>query len=87
MKAKDTVMSYERIQEIDLKNAESNFTDALWDVAREQAQVSFKKGIKEVTEWIREYSNLHYTSGQREILFISKESWQQKLREWGIECH
>jgi len=47
MEAKDTVMSKEQLDAIDLKNAESNFIDALWDTARQQAEISFKAGFEE----------------------------------------
>jgi len=79
MKARDTVMSFERIQEIDLKNAESNFTDALWDVAREQANTSFGAGIKEVVEWGKETCP-HDLFGEGTHCFkrACDECWQEK---------
>ncbi len=81
MEAKDTVMTYERIQEIDLKNAESNFTDALWDVAREQAEISFPLGIKEVVEWIKE----HQIGNEFSTISIPIFTYLTKLKEWGIK--
>lgn len=54
MEAKDTLMPFERIQEIDLKNAESNFTDALWDVAKAQAEISFKLGYNQALKDIKD---------------------------------
>ena len=48
-------------------------------------QQAKKAGIKEVVEWIQEYSHLHYGSNQEELLFMPKNNWQFKLREWGIK--
>ena len=83
MKASDTVMPFSQIEAIDLKNAESNFTDALYDVAREQAEISFKAGIKEVIEWIK--TNNRNNPQPFRGVNISREQWQSKLKEWGIE--
>jgi len=82
MKASDTVMPFSQIEAIDLKNAESNFTDALYDVAREQAEISFKAGIKEIVEWMRRESIAPEDGNYRPI---SPLKWQSKLKEWGIE--
>ena len=101
MKASDTVMPFSQIEAIDLKNAESNFTDALYDVAREQAEISFKSGIKEVVEWVDkwrevvehgDYSNGNEAFGVDEGRVLTYQhienldkQWQSKLKEWGIE--
>ncbi len=96
MIGKDTVMSFKRLQEIDLKNASSNFTDALYDVAREQAEISFKLGIKEVVDWIQQLAREHEAIRQfhpdRSITLkgafkpiIFDDEWQAKLKEWGLE--
>ena len=100
MKASDTVMPFSQIEAIDLKNAESNFTDALYDVAREQAEISFKVGM--------EYSNKEaYNSGvyngyaeglacgiKEVVEWVHNHSgsldgqrieWHKQLKEWGIE--
>ena len=71
MKASDTVMPFSQIEAIDLKNAESNFTDALYDVAREQAEISFKAGIEEAQNRLR----------SQEVLRITKEA----LAEQGLD--
>jgi hypothetical protein len=78
MKASKTILGFERLQEIDAKNAESNFIDALVDVAREQAEVSFKAGIREVVEWI-ESLNPNYPDVPIGIAF---SVWEDKLKEW-----
>ena len=84
MKASDTVMPFSQIEAIDLKNAESNFTDALYDVAREQAEISFKSGIKEVVEFINK-EMLPYHGLDEYITVGWDEKWQSKLKEWGID--
>ena len=74
MEAKDTVINYKRIQEIDLKNAESNFTDALWDVAREQAEISFKAGQEDVVRLTHPYFQA--------IAKDSKQAGMEVVVEW-----
>ena len=46
MEAEDTVMKWNRLHEILLMHTEKDITDALWDVAREQAEISFKAGME-----------------------------------------
>jgi hypothetical protein len=87
MNYKDTILSHNRINEIDLKNAESNFTDALWDVAEEQAKVSFATGIKEVVGWVEK--NIRVESidlNETPIVkwYFNEDTWRAKLKEWGI---
>ena len=94
MKASDTVMPFSQIEAIDLKNAESNFTDALYDVAREQSEISFKSGVKEVVEFI---NNLiigiegckfeERLDGDKGciVLDMNENQWQSKLKEWGCQ--
>ena len=45
-----------------------------------------QEGRKEVVEWVREYVNLHYSSNMRELLCISKENWEAKLKSWNISA-
>lgn len=94
MEARDTMMSFERIQEIDMKNAESNFTDALWDVAKEQAEISFKAGIKQGQTIAKKNYLLGKGNGIREVIgWIETEDaidrtkrgrWQAFLKEKGL---
>ena len=53
---------------------------ALVDAAREQAEISFKAGIREVVDWITNREN-YYTNPH---LKYDKE-WQAKLKSWGID--
>lgn len=89
MKAQDTVMNFMRIEEIDAKNATSNFTDALVDVAWEQAQISFEAGIKEVVEWVKANSQVECCDPDTmayftEYRWVDEANWQSKLKEWGL---
>lgn len=85
MKAYDTVMNFMRIEEIDAKNATSNFTDALVDVAREQAEISFKAGIEEVVRWGNETCP-HDLFGEGTHYFkrACDLCWQDQLKEWNL---
>lgn len=94
MKASDTVMSAEQIS---VSLSQSNLTDEVFQehevVAKAQAEISFKAGIKEVVEWIeKEYG---YFIDDRlckiiidDIGYFSEvgsiKKWQSKLKSWGI---
>lgn len=97
MEAKDTV-----IKRRDCKYQPDGDKDELWvdigavyrdkymEGARNQAEISFKAGIKEVVEWIREHGNqeasytgdLHMT---RSWIELSIGAWEAKLKEWGVD--
>jgi len=47
----DRLLTKEDLDRIDLKNAESNFLDALYDVSREQDS----KTVSKVVEWIKSH--------------------------------
>ena len=86
MEARDTVLGKERLDAIDLKNAESNFTDALLDVAREQAEISFKVGIKEVVEWgLETCPHDLFGEGTQCYKRACDECWREQLKVWGVE--
>ena len=70
-------------EEIDAKNATSNFTDTLVDVASEPAEISFKAGIKEVVDFVN--SHLHDSPSCSYTYCFSKRAWQAKLKEWGYK--
>jgi hypothetical protein len=48
-----------------------------------QAEISFKAGIKEVIEWIK--TNNRNNPQPFRGVNISREQWQSKLKECGIE--
>ncbi len=77
MKAEDTVLKDEEIQEIweawlPLPPALPTFQEHLCGL---QAEISFKAGIKEVVDWVEKYG----------FSFCPIRYWQAKLKEWGIE--
>ncbi len=51
-----------------------------------QAEHSFKKGIREVVEWIRvAIPEDNWGKAHRVVyLTLDEEVWQAKLKEWGI---
>lgn len=73
MEAKDTILGVAQ--------------DAIWDFEKfklDQAEVSFRAGIKEVVEWIKEHSNDddEYNIGGK-VFFLN--DWQAQLKEWGLQ--
>lgn len=85
MEAKDTVMSDKGIYseyESWLDREEDEYQiKGLREVAKRQAEISFKAGIKEVVEWIHHTFNKAITLDQ----MSATTTWQSKLEEWGID--
>ena len=79
MEAKDTVMNDQQIDEAVKKFP--YFPNAFREVAKAQAEISFKTGIKEVIDWIEWIQPF---KGQFNLQ-INYNSWQDKLKEWGIK--
>lgn len=84
MNAKDTVMKQKTIDQLahiyssDDADSENNIRVAL---CKNQADISFKAGIKEVVTWIKENED----KGWGETLIVlNKFSWEAKLKEWGV---
>ena len=78
---KDTVMSDEDLQsieELELYHFKSKKLEKA--IAQAQAEISFKAGIKEMAEWIKERD-----CGDKSCVVIAIDDWQAKLKEWGIE--
>ena len=65
MKAEDTVMD---------TNDKRYHSSTLEEMLYEQAEISFKAGIKEVVEWV----SININTDSR------RDEWQAKLKEWGI---
>lgn len=59
------------------------FRNLIENVRIEQAEVSFKAGIKEVVDWINnsDSSCQEYFS---KVCFDNND-WRSKLKEWGVE--
>ena len=86
MGAKDTVMNDEQIEQ--LYSAELPY-DMLYEdmkrILKAQAEISFKAGIQEVVEWIKQYSLIDPTDPTQYKSFrMNHSDWQAKLKEWGI---
>ena len=89
MKAKDTIIK-------DFKYAQAKYMgDGFLEILKEQAEVSFIAGMKEVVDWIVSESKHHivykstnpteksYPVGYE--LLILEQQWRLKLKEWGME--
>ena len=79
MKAEDTVMHLDDIDEGRMSDSYASLRKAL----EKQAEISFKAGIKEVTQWVK-YVGLQNNDPLGRLLIGGRE-WQAKLKEWGLE--
>lgn len=95
MEAKDTVMSDEEINFYKHLYTDQTHEHFIYDfkgVAKAQAEISFKAGIREVVEMVNSCemtTDVHQEDGS---LFVRKGDivildayWQAKLKEWGIK--
>jgi len=89
MEAKERILPDWKL--IDIAETLYNFRNAmdiegikntLWQLAKQQDNVSLKAGIKEVVEWVLSESD--YDCGHF-IFDIDQEIWNSKLKEWGIK--
>lgn len=84
MKAEDTVMSDKQLMELAQVFPEDYGAPPYWwlrvnrRVAKEQASLSFKLGIKEVLDAI------HYELDSN-AFYVNPNEWQARLKDWGIE--
>ena len=113
MKAKDTVMRDEQLEEllgVDFRTAYSGHVAEYRSIAKAQAETSFKAGYmlgtkdtletdvpfakqevrKEVVEWIDKnlepyWRSVSTTKHDYYITLSLADTWQAKLKEWGIE--
>ena len=90
MKAEDTAMSDEDLMDIAWriypdKTNTPFITQERRAVAKAQAEISYKAGIKEVVDWINENNSIMVVKddGATMFLYVGNE-WQAKLKEWGI---
>jgi len=84
MKAEDTEMDKETLEDMYF-NPPTTFANEfvyteviLRDIAKAQAQISFKTGIKEVLDAI------HYEPDSN-AFYVNPNEWQARLKDWGIE--
>jgi len=81
MEAKDTVMSDEQIEQC-CRNGFVWYpivSTADRNIAKAQAEISFKAGIKEVVEWIK--LNKFHVDG---FPCYDYQGWEAKLKDWHI---
>ena len=97
MKAEDTMMSKEQIDDLWQELWSANIAKGKNEPAslpvfseayrRKQARITFKMGIQEVVEWLREENDRHsqVLNGSFIIAKMDIDRWQAKLKEWGID--
>ena len=71
----DTVMSDEQLSH-GLSPLVRKQMVAIRCIAKAQAELSFKAGIREAVEWIQNHGG---------CLDGWRQEWQSKLKEWGLE--
>ena len=91
MEAKDTVMDEDEKFGCSLigKYPFKDVRDVIDETCKAQAEISFKAGIREVVEFIKEHSSpeasytddLHMT---RSWLELPSSLWKAQRKEWGI---
>jgi len=88
MEAKDTVMGRDKLTALyhDIpfqENVTDAFyiTDRLERIAKAQAEISFKAGIKEVVDWLLSEGGFPWSMDEYPKRI---KRWQAKLKEWGI---
>ena len=84
MEAKDTVMHLDGLQKAILAHADLPMGEA---IAVEQAEISFKAGIREVVEWIQKegiWAQVPFKGKRKEetMWCLFPEEWQAQLKEW-----
>ncbi|MBU2249449.1 MAG: hypothetical protein KKD77_22065, partial [Gammaproteobacteria bacterium] len=75
--------------------SEAKYGEVFKAIAKEQAEISFKAGIREVVEWVErhheETNHWYDISGasrknmETALVLYHKKAWESKLKEWGIE--
>ncbi|KKM76047.1 hypothetical protein LCGC14_1384070 [marine sediment metagenome] len=89
MEAKDTVMSPDQLIEVwhfAIESPDKSMSEPLKQanrrkaVAEAQAEISFKAGIGEVVEWLKDSR----ANGDFMLDFES-DWWLNRLKEWGID--
>ncbi len=91
---KDTVMSYDKMMDIEEAVEDAVFLGQETDakplaIAKVQAEITWDKAIREVVEWINleVFENSSgYIFGDEEV-FSTKTfhtNWRAKLKEWGL---
>ena len=80
------LLSKEQLDAIDLKNAESNFIDALYDTSREQAKVTAGQFVR----WIEEHRSWEITQvtfnrkSVEPCILIKEKDWSTLKKELSL---
>jgi len=96
MEAKDTVLTKEERNQLwlDIWDMEENLPSDLVTFSKEyekrQTEKSFKAGIREVMEWIKEEAGLSPNTIQElsegyAFIPMRRDRYEAKLKEWGIK--
>ncbi len=88
MEAKETVMDLNKLTEEEQKHLPDIISFS--NIAKAQAEISFKAGQKVVVEWIVKVKGESYYVPFKGIkakssIILDKELWQAQKKEWGIE--
>ena len=86
MEAKDTYILGSK-NKLMVLSCHDDLSRELWVDAliSEQAEISFKAGIKEVVDWVQLVPpETKLPEGNMPHYVISIEQWQAKLKEWGL---
>ena len=87
MEAKDTVKELTHEELIELTRLEQ---ECVMAERYAQAEISFKAGIREMAEWIERnplelyWKTISTTKRDHYIPLVMADTWQAKLKEWGI---
>lgn len=79
MKAKDTVMSREQKLEHYSPRVDKWVGGRIDKLLQEQAEISFKAGIKEIVDWMNQYCEETYSHNDRDNFYhikIHSKEWQ-----------
>jgi len=88
MEAKDTVIDKLRMHSIladEREKSDRSIIRAMTQLRNEQAEISFRAGIKEVVELVNIYNPMVGIIASDIGYFIETPVWQAKLKEWGIK--
>ncbi len=83
MEAKDTVIRYQVNHQVVTGSNEWHMIDGYNLGAEAQAEISFKAGIKEVVDWMKE-NPVRPMFLTHENAQDYKAKWESQLKEWGL---
>ena len=93
MKWEDTVLSGDRMSACYEIDANKELSGNEWgearraidlEIAKAQAEASFKAGIREVVEWVEDNKFSLRAMDNYHDFGVDRYKWLAKLKEWGI---